>query len=191
MILKIHGCSGAGKTTAARTLLSHAASVQTSHTPTGRPSVYRMEIPDFDRPVFLLGDYSANCGGVDTVDDYREVLRLLDKFAPHGHVVFEGLLQSTYYGKMGEHSLQYGGDYIYAFLDTPLQTCLGRVAERRREKGTTSKWDPSITQEKYYNVWRLHAKLRDTTKHNVTILDTDLPMFPQLKGLLVCSPLSS
>ena len=195
-IIKIHGCSGAGKTTAVRSLLElgHGIRVQRAVAPAegyGKSygqgaivTVYDLAIPSLKFPVFVLGNYDGlACGGVDGISDFRHVLMLLDEYAPQGHVVFEGLLQSTYYGKMGEHSLKYGKDYIYAFLDTPAELCVERVKHRRAAAGNKKEFNPQLTLDKHATI--LHVKEKVQARgHTVATLKHDESMFPQLLELL-------
>lgn len=187
-IVKIHGASGAGKTTAVRELMALALRVdpiQACGAP-GRPLKtvgHILTIPGLDRQVAVLGSYTgANCGGVDTVGSAKEVMDMIDAHAKDYHVVHEGLLQSTYYGLMGEHSEGFE-NYIYAFLTTPLAVCQGRVIMRREANKTTRAYDPQKNVDKYHVIWRLHDRLAvDGTK--VVELFYNEPMGPQLFNLL-------
>jgi hypothetical protein len=182
-IIKIHGASGAGKTTAVRSLFEHAMSTGILHGPKGKIEAYNLVLPGVYKHVYVIGSYENNCGGVDTISDYRDVLALVDHYhLLGGHVVFEGLLQSTYYGAMGEHSRQYGNDYVYAFLDTPKEVCVERVNARREAQGTKTKFNPDNTRKKWDTIERLRSKL--TGVHNVRTLAHDQPMFPQMTDLM-------
>ena len=159
-ILKLHGCSGAGKTTVARALLQGASQV-TIITPEGakRPEAYVLEYPDYNEPIVVLGSYQNNCGGMDTVADAAKAIEMVHYYHDIGHVFHEGLLQSTYYGAMGKDAEQFGSDYIYAFLNTPILTCLDRVTRRRDQMGSKNKFNPQLTIDKYNTIERLRTKL--------------------------------
>jgi hypothetical protein len=185
-ILKIHGCSGAGKTTAARTILDGASTIDYLHEINNKRKTvgYRLDLLSLDRPVFLLGSYENTCGGVDTVGTAQEVMEMIDRYAKEGHVVHEGLLQSTYYGAMGDHSKQYGDGYVYAFLDTPINVCLDRIVARRAVSGRGNKFNPQLTRNKYDAIKRLQAKLLKDGEHRVAQLYYEKPMLDQLIPLL-------
>lgn len=175
-IIKIHGCSGSGKTTAVRELMFSKPMPIIGMN--GKIEAYRL-----DNDIFTLGSYENKCGGVDVLDSADTVMKLIDKYAVLGHVVFEGLLQSTYYGRMGAHSVQYGKDYIYAFLDTPIDICLDRVVARRAVSGKNNKFNPELTKDKHSTIDALRRKLEGGT-HTVVVLKHDKPMAPQLLELL-------
>lgn len=183
-IIKIMGCSGAGKTTAARSILDMALDMTAVTNPKGKDEAYITRQAGVASPVSLLGNYrGANCGGMDTVSSAAEAIRLVGVYAPCGHVIHEGLLQSTYYGAMGTDSLQYGDRYIYALLDTPIELCLDRVVARREANGSTNKFNPQLTRDKHESVKRAW----DTAKsrgHTCVVLDHTASMYPQLMELL-------
>jgi len=177
-IIKIHGCSGAGKTTAVRQyMLRYDAQAVESHVP--KPEAYICDLY-----TYVLGSYENTCGGMDTVGSAAKVMALVDKYAARGNVIFEGLLQSTYYGAMGAHSIKYGKDYIYAFLDTPIELCLERVVARRAASGRNNKFDPQLTRNKHATILRLQNKLIAEGKHTVVIFKHDGDLAEQIKELL-------
>lgn len=179
-ILKIHGCSGAGKTTAVRELMKYCGYLPIWNGP--KPESYSLGM--CNSPTYVLGSYENTCGGMDTVGSAAEVIELVDKYAKLGNVVFEGLLQSTYYGKMGEHSRQYGEKYVYAFLDTPIELCLERVVARRAASGRNNKFNPQLTRDKHETIAALQRKLALQGFHRVVTLRHDQPIVPQLLEIL-------
>lgn len=181
-IVKIHGCSGAGKTTAVREFMK-ANNPEPIYTPQRKIEAYVC-----DGNTYVLGSYENTCGGMDTVGSAQEVMALLDKYASLGNVVFEGLLQSTYYGAMGTHSRQWGDDYIYAFLDTPIELCLERVVARRAESGRNNQFNPQLTRDKWSTINALRRKLQNGTqmgfRHRVAVLKHDGDLVAQIAELL-------
>lgn len=183
-ICKIHGASGAGKTTTVREVMAAALSMEVvERTKTQRPLVYELIYPDMPA-IYVLGSYDANCGGVDNITDYQDVLNLLDRYHHRGHILFEGLLQSTYYGTMGVHSQLFGDKYIYAFLDTPIETCIERVQARRAANDTKTKFNPENTRKKWYTIQRLKEKLLRDKKHDVRSIGHSRPTGVQVLELL-------
>lgn len=182
IILKIHGCSGAGKTTAVRRYME-SSEFRPILNVRGLPEAYVGPLG-----VRILGSYANTCGGVDTIGSAQEVMELLEKYAPLGSVIFEGLLQSTYYGVLGQHSRQYGNRYVYAFLDTPVELCLERVIARRAASGRGNKFNPQLTRDKHATIEHLKWKLESGAigfKHRVATLKHDEDMAEQIKELLL------
>lgn len=178
-IIKIHGCSGAGKTTAVRQFMGLGTIAPLGTNP-DRPEAYLC-----NGGTYVLGSYENTCGGMDTVGTAAEVMNLLEKYAPMGNVIFEGLLQSTYYGKMGEHSKNYPrNSYIYAFLDTPIDLCLERVVERRKASGRNNKFNPQLTIDKWNTINHLRDKLIAQGHHRVVTLDHRWRLGEQIRDLL-------
>lgn len=187
LIIKLHGCSGAGKTTAARELM---ASYGTVHHMADFPAVgpkpakYTLVTRLDDKPdLYLIGDYSRpGCGGVDTIPTYITTMNMVDHFIQRGHVLYEGLLLSTYYGAPGQLTEKYGNDHLFAFLDTPADLCVERVRSRREAAGSKNKFDPQLTRDKHATIARLRTRVQAMGRR---IVDLDHAKHPalQLKGL--------
>lgn len=158
VIVKLHGCSGAGKTTATRELMSHYTFE--SHRSDKKIVAYTATNGPWGRPLAVLGSYENNCGGMDTISTAAQGVELVDKYASKGfNVLHEGLLQSTYYGAAGKSSEKYGNEYVFAFLDTPVDLCIERVLQRREEQGSKNKFDPTLTMQKHETILRLCKRL--------------------------------
>lgn len=186
-IIKIHGCSGAGKTTAVRSLFDMAEDAEKIRNQYEKVEAYKLKLAGVVAPVFVLGSYENNCGGMDTVGSANEAILLVHEYESQGHVIHEGLLQSTYYGAMGKDSQRYGDRYIYAFLDTPVELCLQRVVARREANGSKNKFNPELTREKHDTIEKLMMKLaREQVGflHAVKVLDHTQSMYPQILEML-------
>lgn len=178
-IIKLHGCSGAGKTTVARALMLAASKVQviTPDDMGGKPN--RSEKPEAyvchygpeDEPLCILGSYKNNCGGMDSYpSDAQSIINLIEAYRPCGHVLFEGLLLSTYYGGVGKHLEQYGDDFVMAFMSTPLMVCLERVTHRRDVQGSKNKFNPQLTIDKFNTIDHLKNKAVQNGRRVVEII---------------------
>jgi hypothetical protein len=184
VIVKLHGVSGAGKTTAVKSLLEAAEENTQKSFPykfAGRAyegKYHMLWLPDHEEPVYLIGNYAVNTGGVDSINDINAITSIIDVLHKKGHVVFEGLLISTYYGFLGQHSKQYGDDYIYAFLTTPEDECVRRVMARREIAGITKEYNPIPAKEKFKMVERVREKVYDMG-HTVFDFAYDRPIYPQ------------
>jgi predicted kinase len=182
IVVKLHGCSGAGKSTIARTILHHATEINIVEPSLGRHEAYVCYLPNFDRPLAILGSYQNVCGGMDTVPSQKEAIKLVNFYSKDCHVFHEGLLQSTYYGKMGQHSTAYGDRYIYAFLDTPIELCLKRIEERRAASQRRNKFNPQNTIDKWNTINRLLQRTK-WLGHNVYVWDHNINPIPQVYSL--------
>lgn len=168
MILNIRGTHGSGKSTLVRGLLNRG-----SASPLGagkRPEGYVVTLPKLARPVYVVGSYETACGGCDGIQPYSLIWPRIVEYAGKGHVVFEGALVSSSYGNIGRSSEVYGNNFVFAFLDTPLEECLRRVARRREAKGDQRSLDPRNTTVKYNNIQRSIAKIQEEFGRKVVIL---------------------
>lgn len=171
-IISIRGTSGSGKSTIIHTVLDRFPHTTVARDRDGRPEVYRVEVEQDCGcpPLFILGRYEAQCGGCDAMKDYSlRVPELVKQFLGQGHVAFEGLLVSGAYGKIGEALERYGARVIYAFLDTPLETCVQRIEERRRRQGKPPLGDHKNTESKFRAVQATKKRIAETDARIETI----------------------
>lgn len=174
MILSLRGTSGSGKSTAVRAILDMGPTAvveEVKRVRGARPLVYRV---DAEVPLFVFGSYATVCGGVDTIQDYKTVVpQLLDRYAPRGHVLFEGLLLSGTYGstgaKMAELAVR-GHEAVCVFLDTPLEVCLQRVQARRAARGDDRPLNPKNTTSKHNQIV---GALRRLQEHGLRVVTID------------------
>jgi len=171
LIVKLHGTSGSGKTTVARELMKLDPQPRTMlHMANRKPEAYEVHIPGFKDLLYILGPYTANCGGLDGVTDADDHIRLLQYYAERGHVFYEGLLGSEYYGRIGKISEKYGDNHVFAFIDTPVDLCVQRVKARRLAKGNTKPLNPANTVGRVAKIARLKVRLESEFKRpTVTI----------------------
>jgi hypothetical protein len=154
MLIKLHGTSGSGKTTVARGLISKASENIL------RNDFHELRIPTLAQPLFILGRYDkVKCGGMDTIQSPERQIELMETCAKEGHVFYEGLLLSGFYGRIGQASEKFGDQHVFGFLTTPLETCLERVQARRAERGTTTAFNPANTEDKFDAILRLKWRL--------------------------------
>lgn len=155
MIINLRGTNGSGKSTVARGLLQSSSDVRMIdlvpyQTKTGAPRhVAGYVVPALD--LIVVGSYANECGGCDgikTQDLIKHSVKLASQTAKH--VFFEGVIISTLFSGYLELSKQLrhqadltvGTDnymnsdrrYIWAYLDTPLATCLQRIYQRNGGK---------------------------------------------------------
>jgi hypothetical protein len=152
MVLQIEGNSGSGKTTLTRQFMlqGRLSKVITSWEAWGldaepKLSDYRVVITGCQREWIVLGRYENTCGGCDTIKTYAEVIERVGFYSTEGYNVWlEGLMLSDTYGQVGEYSQLYGKDWLYFYLDTPLDVCLARVQQRRDADGNTKPFNGDL-----------------------------------------------
>src|SRR5580765_5586023 len=166
MLVKLHGTSGSGKSTVARSLMELGKITLLDR-------AYEVDPQDWivtgiDQPIYILGTYNSQCGGCDTLTA-GEQIELIHTYAKLGHVFYEGLLGSEYYGKLGEASEPYGRHHVFAFLNTPIELCIDRVKARRLLKGNTKPLNEDNTRNRVRKIEMLRQKLINQGRNVVDI----------------------
>lgn len=180
-VLNLRGTHGSGKSTIIKQLMERF-DAQPLKVPTEKkPQGYVMDTP-YGR-LYVVGSYETACGGCDGIQPYSLIWPRVELYASQGHVIFEGALISSSYGNIGRASEQYGNNFIFTFLNTPLNVCLDRIKSRRLAKGNEKPLDPKNTKVKFDNVQKSIAKIRDEFKRRIIVLDYRKPI-PQLLGVL-------
>jgi hypothetical protein len=123
------------------------------------PEGYKARLPEVEADVFVLGPYTAKCGGCDRIQPYGSIPLLIEEYAEQGHVIFEGALISTCWGAIGRLLERWQRDAIILFLDTHVEECIRRVRTRRLERGDEREFDPGLLIQKHATVARLKQKI--------------------------------
>lgn len=180
-VIKLGGCNGSGKTSVARAIMSYVSGDGMKggwySGAKKNPNFYHTKYSNVE--IVVLGNYDNACGGMDTISDKEERLRLLRHLCKPGRVVFyEGLITGKTYGAMGELSEQHvrsgKGRWLYAFMDTPFDVCVERVMQRRAEAGNTNPFDPERTMRP---TWDSCDRLAKKLRGEVALRDGDF-LFP-------------
>jgi len=171
MIIKLHGTSGSGKTTAVRELMDLASSVMPIHYGRKKPEAYRLDAGVGTMPTYVLGSYDNTCGGVDTIPSTTELIDLVGKYKNQGHLLFEGLLVSTYHGGLGSYLDRMTEiPKVWAFMNTPIDECVERVRQRRLAAGNTKPFNEANTRNRVKPIQALRSKL---IARGSTVVDID------------------
>jgi len=174
VIVKIHGTSGSGKTTIVRNIFDGADQILPIG-PVKRPEAYKVLHPYLKRPLYILGPYENKCGGMDGVTSVDRQIELIERYAEEGHVLYEGLLLSTYYGRLGAITEKWGNPHIFAFLNTPIEVCIERVIQRRKERGVLTPLNERNTRARVKPIRVLMYKLERQGRNVVEIPYDDNP----------------
>jgi hypothetical protein len=175
MIINLRGTHGSGKSTIVRQLIKHLGATPESLDSKGRPNNYVGHLKN-NVLLYIIGSYETACGGCDAIQPYAEIWPRVEKFAGLGHVVFEGALVSSSYGNVGRASEIYGDQFIFAFLNTPLETCITRIKQRREKRGDFRPLNPKNTEYKYQCIQKSINKIQNEYKRRVVILDYATPL---------------
>lgn len=171
MIINIRGTHGSGKSTVISNILDRYESSVESLDERGRIRGYEVRIPFLQKSTFVVGSYKNACGGCDGIQPYSLIWPRIVEYVERGHVLFEGALVSSSYGNIGRASEIYGDDMVFAFMDTPVETCIEWIKKRRALKGNTKEFNPKNTISKHECVARSIPKIRDEFNRRVVILD--------------------
>lgn len=150
-IVNPRGCNGSGKTYTVRRFLEklpHEKLGPNSNKPWG----YRVDARSWgiNLPIMIIGSYENACGGGDGINSQEEIADRVVKAQDYGHVLVESLLmsKSSAGGHVAPILKEHGA--IFAFLDTPWETCLERVLGRRAAAGNEKPFDPEKTMRTAY-----------------------------------------
>lgn len=175
-LVSIRGTHGSGKSTVVRKILDKYPHEELRFKASDkRPYAYRVSLPTGEALV-VIGPYHTACGGCDAIQPYADILEYIrGAIRNDEHALFEGALVSSSYGTVGkllnDHVVE-GGESVFAFLDTPLQTCLERIKARRAAKGNLEPLNPHNTTVKFDNVARTKVQMKKLDSQ-VSIVDID------------------
>lgn len=163
MIINIRGTSGSGKTTLVMKFFDMCTSVEPIQPEDARrPKGYKCDYKG--ETVFVVGSYETACGGCDTISTQDEIQQLIQDFALEGHVLFEGLFISHIYGRYAEMAREEPDNFVFIMLETPFDTCMEHIRERRRETGRCDELAESVYRNAgntYRSTYRIRDKLTD------------------------------
>ena len=112
--------------------------------------------------------------------DSDTCVELVEKYGSlPGHLFYESMIASGFYGRMGKVSEQWGDDHIFAFMATPLEECIRRTEQRRLAKGNTKPLDPKNVIWKHEAMLKLRAKLDGVYKRKTV----DVATYEEVRAL--------
>ncbi len=190
MIINIRGTSGAGKSTLVRSVMEGRSARALVGEDGKTTNGYRVDYggqskggPNKD--LYVVGRYTTDCGGCDTVKTADRVCNLVRGYSLQGSVLFEGVIVSdTYerYLKLDHELTKLGQTFVWAFLDTPVEVCIERVKARRLASGNEKPLDETNTRTRWQRIRRVREKARSAGRR-VMDLDHRDPL-PQVLELL-------
>ena len=167
MIVNVRGTNGSGKTFAVQRLMGKDVEIKTvggvKYTTNGE--------------IVALGVYDGRkfggCDGISKQQQLRDtIIHLACEF---DRVVFEGVVTSTIFGPYLRLSQELrkdvGRGIVFAFMDTPLGGCLGRI--KARNEGAT--FNEALVADKFITINNLKPRFeREGEKTASITTPTDL-----------------
>jgi hypothetical protein len=146
VIINIRGTNGSGKTTIVKKFLKFPHSELYGVLGVKRPEAYKVDLgKGAKRPLFVIGSYQSATGGMDALPlSATEQVGLLIKYQKLGHVLFEGVVISTYYGAVGDWLAAHRQEALVIFLNTSLEVCLDSIKTRTGEASRTKNVEAKI-----------------------------------------------
>lgn len=89
--------------------------------------------PNRPKPTFIIGSYKSQCGGCDSLSykgSHPDIEDLVRQGAAKGNVIYEGLTVSSTYTRWLGISHDFPGQFVWAFMATPVETCYERILKR-------------------------------------------------------------
>lgn len=203
MIINLRGTNGSGKTFLARQLIGERAApidLLWYDAPTKKEPERKKSLEGWGCAEFIaIGSYKQGCGGMDTIPSFdlqQQAVRVAHEWKRPGaiasltrgmkpeHVVCEGVLASTVAGSWLNFFSGFNKDEVLiAYLDTPLEVCLDRIAKRQiAAKGETREIKEDLVAAKIKSIAATRKKF-DAAGFNTCVLNWRDPMHHLLNQL--------
>jgi hypothetical protein len=186
VVIQVRGTHGSGKTSAVRAFMERYPH-ENLYNADGKIVAVQVTVPEFRRPVYLIGKYDNACGGMDAIKTQEEAAtRVINAWRCGGHVLCEGVLSSgvSAAGTFPRMLIEAVDPQKLKFrsMNTPLEVCIERVVQRRAGRGKDGPFDPRNVVAKYKQVLSAHKKYEDGG-YDIAWLDYNDP-FTQLYNLM-------
>jgi hypothetical protein len=170
VIISIRASNGGGKSHVVRALLQQGVALPIYGVlGPKQPEAYSLCLSD--RITYVLGPYITATGGCDRINPYDLILDLIEKYAKLGNVVFEGVLVSSSYGRVGTLMERWGQEAVMAFLTTSLEDCIRNVQTRRDARADAKPFNPKNLTSKYHQIVKSRLKMLKEGKVRVVDLE--------------------
>lgn len=133
-----------------------------------RPEAYRLDL-GLTEPVYVLGPYP---GGASRFR-YADVVKIVDRYTQRGHVLFEGVIMGSVFGKLGRYLASQPGAHV-VFLTTSAAQCVANVRARRLARGNRKPFDPKLVLAKHAHLERLQTRFRAAGVSTVPLTSDDV-----------------
>lgn len=149
MLINIRGTNGTGKSTLMRKFMNDNPR-HLNFNVNGR----NIKVLESDGN-FILGDYTRDCGGLDTTKNLDEVRGLVREYIGQGNVFMEGMMYSTLYESpagIDDEIAKLGHEYYWVQINIPAQVCIDSTVERRVRNNNFDTFDPIQLIKKWRSI---------------------------------------
>ena len=158
-LINIRGTNGTGKSTLMKNYLGDFKRI-IFETSTGR----RLKVLHSPGR-YILGDYTTDCGGIDTFKKLDEVRECVRHYIALGDVFMEGMMYSTLFSTpaaLDDEITALGHEYYWVHIDVPVDLCIQSTLERRVRNGNYKDFDPIQLAKKWRSTGAAFNKAVET-----------------------------
>ena len=148
-LINIRGTNGSGKSTLMRKYIGESPKKSTFEV--GGRMIKLLQ--NGDR--YILGDYTRDCGGLDTLKNLDEIRGMVKEFISKGDVFMEGMMYSTLYtssAAIDDDIAKDGHKYYWVQIDIPVNVCIDSTLERRIRNENFKDFDPIQLARKWRSI---------------------------------------
>lgn len=146
MIIDIRGTNGSGKSYPIHELLRrYPSEVWNLHLKEVAGEDVEHTVVE-ELSLAIIGSYRTQCGGADGVTKQDAITAAIKHLHPiYKTVIVEGSIVASVYSRWEQLARELNDDYVFWFLDTPVDECVQSVMDRRLAKGNTKAFKPEQT----------------------------------------------
>ena len=157
VVINIRGTSGSGKTYVVKKILN-AGNWKTWMDGNKILGYYNVE-----KKWAIIGPYDSACGGCDRIHTQQETEERIKQWLNwEFNVIFEGVVISTIFERWYNFSISIKdkANMLFCYLDTPIETCIKEVEDRRERSGKDRKFNTENTTNRVDSINRTETKFK-------------------------------
>lgn len=136
----------------------------------------------------IVGNYESKSGfggGCDLLFPEEVVKRVKMFYTRHRWVLLEGVLVAHTFQRYNDLAIELGDDYIFYFLDTPLQVCLDRIKKRQEDTVANKNrgFKTDSCEKDYRQIWKNVKRKLVEAGRRVKILHHENPVVELLEEM--------
>lgn len=157
-LINIRGTNGSGKSTLMRKFMGDNPKVETFEI--GGRKVKYLDCGGR----YIIGDYTRDCGGLDTLKTMDEIRTMAREFISKGDVMMEGMMFSTIFSSsidLDKELTDLGHKYYWVQIDIPVEVCINSTVIRRISNANFDSFDPKLLVRKWRSIGTAYNKALD------------------------------